>query len=388
MSTSSDTINHAEIMAVSITCNGVAYDITGSMLEINLYESIEAISVMGDINFLDTHRLYETIHGGESVNVRLMICERAYDLGFIAYAVEGKSLDDRGGLVQLKVAENHYIKNSITTASGMYDDNCSIIMNKLLNNIGVSSIITENTKQNKKLSIPHMKPFEAIELIRSQSSSPTGNKMFVYGTLAHGVIIDSFDEMSKRPQISGKFRYGVGESPENPDDIMQSLDIQSRTIHTVDIVDNVDTLAMVKDGFFGLRSNTIDMFNKSMVTTDFGAGNGVVEKENTPRVNSVTNSSVSSLGWDMGDDRYERAKSHSAFSLLNMVVSPYKFRSLKTIGHTIEVLFPNNIHNGNGENTFDTKRSGLYVITHSRLSITPGKATYTMNAVSKVSNNV
>ena len=155
---------------------------------------------------------------------------------------------------------------------------------------------------------------------------------------------------------------------------------------------NNNTYRLYKRGWTGINIdldfNTIDMFNKSMVTTDFGAGNGVVEKENTPRVNSVTNSSVSSLGWEMGDDRYERAKSHSAFSLLNMVVSPYKFRSLKTIGHTIEVLFPNNIHNGNGENTFDTKRSGLYVITHSRLSITPGKATYTMNAVSKVSNNV
>jgi phage pi2 protein 07 len=261
-------------------------------------------------------------------------------------------------------------------------------MSKLLSNLGVSTIVTDSTKQSKTLSIPHMKPFEAIELIRTQTSSPSGQKMFVYGTLSQGVIIDSLDKMLERKPMESMFRYEVGESPLNPDDINEKISILARTIHKVTVADSIDALAMVKDGFFGVRNNSIDMFNKTMVTTNYGSGSGLVEQGDAPRVNSVTNSSVSSLGWDMGEDRYTRAKNHSSFTLENLLVSPYMFRGLSTIGHAITVVFPNNTYNVEGDSPFDLKRSGEFIITHSRLSIKPGKATFTMNAVSKVRNNV
>tara|TARA_B110000879_G_scaffold208821_1_gene295200 strand:+ start:171 stop:1337 length:1167 start_codon:yes stop_codon:yes gene_type:complete len=388
MTTSSETINHAQILGVTIKAENETYDITGAMLEINLYESLDMIAVMGDLNFLDNHRLYESVFGGEEVTIRFDICEMVYDITLVVYAVTGKNLDDRGGLVQLKVAEKHYIENSVKSASGMYDDNCSVIMSKLLSNLGVSTIVTDSTKQSKTLSIPHMKPFEAIELIRTQTSSPSGQKMFVYGTLSQGVIIDSLDKMLERKPMESMFRYEVGESPLNPDDINEKISILARTIHKVTVADSIDALAMVKDGFFGVRNNSIDMFNKTMVTKNYGSGSGLVEQGDAPRVNSVTNSSVSSLGWDMGEDRYTRAKNHSSFTLENLLVSPYMFRGLSTIGHAITVVFPNNTYNVEGDSPFDLKRSGEFIITHSRLSIKPGKATFTMNAVSKVRNNV
>ena len=70
MTTSSETINHAQILGVTIKAENETYDITGAMLEINLYESLDMIAVMGDLNFLDNHRLYESVFGGEEVTIK------------------------------------------------------------------------------------------------------------------------------------------------------------------------------------------------------------------------------------------------------------------------------------------------------------------------------
>ena len=80
----------------------------------------------------------------------------------------------------------------------------------------------------------------------------------------------------------------------------------------------------------------------------------------------------------------DRSKSDAAVSLDGLVISPHKFRHLDTIGHSINVVFPSNKDNVKSEAPFDMKRSGEFIITHSHLSIIPGKAQFTFNAVSKV----
>ena len=388
MSTSK-TINHAEILDVTIELGSNLYNVRGSMLEINLFESLNLASVSGDITFIDSHRLFEFLVGGENVIIKFILCDITYTLPMICYSVKGKIIDERGGAISMSLVQPHFFNNYTQSAAGMYDDNCAIIMAKILNNLSVGVRIAEQgTKQTKQLSIPHMRPLEAVEIIRKESSSPNGNKMFVYGSLREGVVIDSLDKMLERESMDGLFRYGVAEYPKDPDDINQALDVLSRSIAEVRITDNLNIMTMAKDGFFGIRNNTIDMFNKKFTTKDYGVGSGLVDQGAGPHVNATINSSVSSLGGELGADMYSRSKSLAAVSLEGLLVSPYKFRSLNTIGHSINVVFPSNTHSENDESPFDAKRSGEYIITHSHLSISPGSAHFIFNAVSKARKNV
>ena len=380
-----ETINHAEILDVTIESGSNLYNVRGSMLEINLFEAIDRPSITGDITFIDDHRLFEVLAGGEDIIIKFKLIDRIYTLPMKCYSVKGKILGERGGAVSVSLVQNHFFNNSLQSAAGMYDDNCAIIMAKLLQNIGVQIRMAEpGTKQKKKLSIPHMRPLEAVEMIRKETSSPKGNKMFVYSTIRDGVTIDSLDKMLERKASAGIFRYGVSEYPTDPDDINQALDILARSVATVNITDNVNVLSMAQDGFFGVRNNTIDMFNKTLTTKDYGIQADIIKQGQGPHITATTNSSVSSLGWELGADRYLRSQSIAKLSLQGLVVSPHKFKTLNTIGHSINVGFPNNKDNGKNESPFDTKRTGEYIITHSHLSISPGKAQFIFNAVSKV----
>lgn len=384
-----ETIDHAEILDVTVESNDRIYNVRGSMLEINLFEAIDRPSITGDITFVDDHRLFEVLAGGEDIIIKFMLGDLVYTLPMKCYSIKTKILGERGGAVSISLVQPHFFNNSLQSAAGMYDDNTAVIMSKMISNLGVSVHMAEpGTKQTKQLSIPHMRPLEAVEMIREESSSPNGNKMFVYASLRSGVVIDSLDKMLERDSMDGIFRYGVSEYPKDPDDINQTLDILARSIATVNITDNVNVLALAQDGFFGIRNNTIDMFNKKFTTKDYGVSGSIIKQGAGPHVNATTNSSVSSLGWELGADRYSRSKNEAAVSLEGLVISPHKFKHLDTVGHSINVVFPSNKDNVKSESPFDAKRSGVFIITHSHLSITPGKAQFTFNAVSKVRNNV
>ena len=161
-----------------IASSGVLADISGNIIEINIFESIFSSSLTGSIIITDTNNLCDNlpIVGQEYISMKIVTpgleqTEQIIDFTenvFCLYEVGGREAASTGGeVVELKFCSPELLRNERVRVSKSFEQTADQIVSAVLENPKYlntkKDIYLESTLGIRKILSPNYHPFQLIQ---------------------------------------------------------------------------------------------------------------------------------------------------------------------------------------------------------------------------------
>ena len=380
-------------------------DITTSVVELNLYESIYSPYITGDLTLVDTNGIIGSainIQGQEYLNIRLRVHQRTIETRMVIRRIQtqSKAIGNSSSVYVLDLIEEHGYISYFKRLQRSYTGNISYIAQAIFEQELAYEIQNDNiteAAQNIKILACNRTPLGLCKWIMDRATDEEGSPMFLYSSLKDGVKIRSLQEMLADRPLDIVFAH----AHINPAVLETTA---SRTIKNISIVDNDDIIAMAQAG--AIRSTYISIdpltasidFNEFSMTDHheelFGEDNqrntlfvedfevaGVPVKDLPSNYISQINTS------DMFDDAYSyhedslanhKKKISRRADLMMLDKQRYEitlngihflqYENNTSIGVVIQIFVPKDMPNYDQpeEELRDEKRSGEFLLTNTR----------------------
>ena len=196
---------------LSIPEKGIEIDISSTIIELTLYESVNIPYITGNMVCVDTQFAFETLRLDGTERLELSIAAQEYDYTFekkfiITRTVGKTKLDETGYSYNFYIAEEIFFLDVLTKLSNAYKGTPSEIiqtvlsseLDKELNLIGKTSAQSAFTYIS-----PFISPLAVVETIRKRASDRNGYPFFVYATLKEDSIrMKSLSDMIETDPIN------------------------------------------------------------------------------------------------------------------------------------------------------------------------------------------
>ena len=269
-----------------ISSAGVSADISGIIVEINIFESIFANALTGSIILTDTNNLADNmpIIGQEYISLKISTPglegrEHNYDFTrnvFCVYELGGKTpAGSNSEIVELKICSPELLRNHRTRISKAYEETVDKIITSILQDSNYintkKDLYIESTKGVRKILSPNLHPFTLINNLKKEAISGIDeNPHFVFFENMRGFHFRSIQSLYSEGSM-GEYHYGdKGSDEEYTDSSNSGKLIQSyKRITDLTIPNKNNSLLDIKAGMLGSTLIMHDIYNKKYKKSTF-----------------------------------------------------------------------------------------------------------------------
>ena len=246
-------------------------DISKSIAELNIFESVELSYLTGTCALVDDVRFRDVvgIKGSERVTFTILASENAEPIiktFMITGIASNISVNERTELHTLTLIEEHAYLSSIMKISESYTGIPEQIVISVLNS-HLNKAVRFNSgianQQRMKVNIPYWNPLQATEWLRDRMSSSLGAPYFLYASLRDDLLrLEDLDSMMTKDAWNKETPYSYSQTAHNsvPDQTGPST---ARTDHfhvkTYDASQIESTLRLAQGGAIGSEFKTMDL---------------------------------------------------------------------------------------------------------------------------------
>ena len=401
--------------------SGQKINIQNLVREINIYQSIDAPFISGNMMISDAEGVTELLPflGQERLLFELKTPGRSNSINFnkynaIIYNMETRfhTTDRMQSLVLNFTTLEHY-KNIRTKISKSFKGTISEIVQKILSDTSFlgtkKGLNIEKTKNNRKYVIPNLNPFQAINLIKEEAvNAEESAPHYLFYENQEGFHFRSLDSLLGKKQLLSVPHKAIYKF--QPPDPEEPAELSSTTILNWEVEDNTNHFLSTKLGMFGSTLYCHDIYNKNIQKYDFdyrkdsynirnttdqeaGSGSlvsgGIISDKKTitefPDSKIFVHPNASDQLHSEGTDN--NAKDWLQESRARQLEKEYFTLKIETYGNTeimvgdiIDIVIPTNrpLHKGTGASKIDNILSGRYLITSLHHKVSPTENVHNM----------
>ena len=268
--------------------SGVELDISGVLLEVQLYEDIDTPSVTGTVSFVNTDGLSNRgpIIGQEYLKLKIRTPTFEKEENIIDFTenvlhvtnVTVSQVGNKGELILMNVITSEAVRNQGAVVSrsvkGTYDQFVETLLKSDLK--CTKKLDIERTEGVRKYVLPNnTSPFDLIKIFRRKAVSADPEHMlsptYVFFENFRGYHFKTLEKMYGQEPVMTYFESSFGadigdRDQENP---KKRLERELSTIQAASIINRKDTLVNMSLGALSSELTTFDV-----VTKQFNGGNG------------------------------------------------------------------------------------------------------------------
>ena len=254
-------------------------DISKSIAELNIYESVELPYLTGSCALIDDVRFRDSvgIKGSERLTFTILPKENAVPIiktFMITGVAANTSVNERTELHTLTLMEEHAYLSSVMKISESYTGNPEQIVINILNS-HLGKVLRPNARialqQRMKVNIPYWNPLQATDWLRDRMSSSLGAPYFLYATLRDDLLrLEDLDNMMKKDSWNKDIPYSYSQTSHNsvPDPVgRQKYPSGLRTeyfhVKSYEASQIESTLRLAQGGAIGSELKTMDLTSSS-----------------------------------------------------------------------------------------------------------------------------
>jgi len=272
--------------------SGVELDISGVLLEVQLYEDIDTPSVTGTVSFVNTDGLSNSgpIIGQEYLKLKIRTPTFEKEENIIDFTenvlhvtnVTVSQVGNKGELILMNVITSEAVRNQGAVVSrsvkGTYDQFVETLLKSDLK--CTKKLDIEASAGLRKYVLPNTNPFDLIKIFRRKAVSfATNSPTYVFFENFRGYHFKTLEKMYEQKPVMTYFEssFGADIGPDINADIgeknqkfpKERLERELSTIQAASIINRKDTLVNMSLGALSSELTTFDV-----VTKQFNGGNG------------------------------------------------------------------------------------------------------------------
>jgi len=272
--------------------SGVELDISGVLLEVQLYEDIDTPSVTGTVSFVNTDGLSNSgpIIGQEYLKLKIRTPTFEKEKNIIDFTenvlhvtnVTVSQLGNKGELILMNVITSEAVRNQGAVVSrsveGTYDQFVETLLKSDLK--CTKKLDIEASAGLRKYVLPNTNPFDLIKIFRRKAVSfATNSPTYVFFENFRGYHFKTLEKMYEQDPVMTYFEssFGADIGPDISVEIgeknqkfpKERLERELSTIQAASIINRKDTLVNMSLGALSSELTTFDV-----VTKQFNGGNG------------------------------------------------------------------------------------------------------------------
>ena len=267
-----------------ILSSGIELDISGVLLEVQLYESIDTSAVTGTVSFANTDGLSNSgpIIGQEYLKLKIRTPTFTNEENIIDFSenvlhvtnVTVSQIGNKGELILMNVITSESVRNQGAVVSrsveGTYDEFVETLLKNDLK--CTKKLDIESAAGRRKYVLPNTNPFDLIKIFRRKAvSAATNSPTYVFFENFRGYHFKTLEKMYGQEPVmtylESSFGADIGDKDqENP---KKRLERELSTIQAASIINRKDTLVNMSLGALSSELTTFDV-----VTKQFNGGNG------------------------------------------------------------------------------------------------------------------
>tara|TARA_R110002153_G_scaffold120481_1_gene265803 strand:- start:3085 stop:4476 length:1392 start_codon:yes stop_codon:yes gene_type:complete len=205
-------------------------DLSGSIAELVIYESIELPYLTGAVAIADSVKFRDAmgIKGTERLEIALLATKNSAPIikTFMITGIDKNiSVNERTDLITLTLLEEHAYLSGVMKMSESYTGKPENIINNILSsqlNKELSNEGNVNQQQRMKVNIPYWMPLQACDWLRDRMSYSYGSPFFLYSSLRDDKIhLDDLDNLMRKAAWNKSDPYTFSQSAHNqvPDQV-------------------------------------------------------------------------------------------------------------------------------------------------------------------------
>jgi len=196
---------------LSVPEKGIEVDISQTIIELTLYESVEIPYITGNMVCVDTQFAFEELRMDGTERLELSIVAQEYDYTFnkkfiITRTIGKTKMDETGYAYNFYIAEEMFFIDVLKKVSNAYLGTPSEIIKSVLSsefNKELDLIGKQSAQSAFTYISPYISPLAIVETIRKRASDRNGYPFFVYATLKEDTIrMKSLSDMIETDPIN------------------------------------------------------------------------------------------------------------------------------------------------------------------------------------------
>lgn len=234
-------------------------DITNSVIEYNVFESLESFFLTGSLIFLDDNNIGSSLNfsGTERITITVSLPvdgSQPITKTFIVAAVKDQvRTNDSSAVLQLLLIEEFGYLAQVKKYSKVYNGTVEQILTKICKDqLGKELVLVgeKTVQQPFRVLVPFMTVEESLMWVLNKGSTSTGTPYFLFSSfLSDTIFLVSLETILKEPSLNPNFPYVYSAAYTNKEVI--SVLNQGRAIETLKFNYQDDTLNFAKKGYFG-----------------------------------------------------------------------------------------------------------------------------------------
>ena len=254
--------------------SGIRINVVDQVQELNIYESIDAPYISGNILMSDSSGIAESLPllGQERLLFKLRTPSHDGTVDFnnyhaIIYNIEKRfSSSDREHIILMNWTTLDHLKSARTKISASFKGTISDIVKKIIKDSNYldskKPLFIEPSKNIRKFVIPNLTPFQAIKLVKEEAvSAVEGSPHYVFFETPNGYHFRSFDSLlGNRGSLSVEHKNTYRSQP--PEQGNPNANIA--TILDWQVDDNSNSFLNTRLGMYASTLFYHDIFNKNI----------------------------------------------------------------------------------------------------------------------------
>ena len=242
-----------------------AADLTNSVIEFNVFESLESLFLTGTLIFLDDNGIASAVDftGTERIRISLRLPNsdsEVYTRTFIVTGVKDQvKTNDSSTVIQLLLIEEFGYLAQVKKYSKAYNGTPEEILRKICKDQLNKDleIISKSVQQSLRVIVPYMTVEESLQWVLSKATSVNGLPFFLFSTFqTDKLYLVDLETILKDPSINPKNPFIYSSAWTNKQ--VLSVANKGRVIESLKFDYQDDTLNYARKGYFGSSySNTL-----------------------------------------------------------------------------------------------------------------------------------
>ena len=253
------------------------FDVKNQVAEINIYESIEELSLTGTIAIVDDKSLYELINfnGTERIKLEMSglgkdtdpVFEKTFIMTNIVKQLKG---NDKSSIYVFDIIDEHGFISEAERLRGSYRGRIDDIVKRIsLTQLNKSVDISYQFLSKKdrvdavqddiRVIIPNLSPINAIKWLLSRATTQTGSPFFLWASIHdENLRLGNLDVMYRQTPFNDKLPYTFNPSNVNVAEDKTEFE-QGFTIKGLGLGEMGDTLNLVANGSVGASQSITNL---------------------------------------------------------------------------------------------------------------------------------
>ena len=243
-----------------------SFDVSNTVAEFNMYESVKNPYITGQMAILDDNGLMNAIQfkGTETLTITLRDGNNVEEINktfIITEIADTVRLNDNSEMFTLTLVEPHFFYSKANPVSRTYRGKpesiiSSIVTDGLISKSMTRKYITSPSQDIMKLTLPYIEPLAAVELLRDRMTTSEGFPFVLYSTLrSDALVMDNLGDILNKPawNESHPFVYSQAAAMATDSPLHKLLSIEKFVRPNAD-----DMLTTLMDGAVGSRFSVFD----------------------------------------------------------------------------------------------------------------------------------